>query len=149
MSMISAPNQVGSGVRPLAASERDAALRRVSRVRRWIFGGATALSAAIAALVSSVAPGHTLHGKSESAQPGATDAGGSGSAATQPRTQRTAAHFPALASPADLGLQAPSGAPQPAPSASQSSSAPAPAQAAPVPQPAPVPAPAPAVSGGS
>jgi hypothetical protein len=150
MSMISSPDQVGTGVRPLAATERDAALARISRVRRWMIAAAAALSAGIAALVSSVAPGHTLRHKSSEASPSsASGASGGRASASRPRGQAVRVRFPPLASPADLGLKAPSSAPAPAPSQAATAQQPKPAQSAPAPQPAPVSAPAPAVSGGS
>jgi hypothetical protein len=136
----------------LAALERDAALVRVSRTRRWMIGAAAAMSAGITALVSSVAPGHTLKKGTQARELTATRT-------TAPA--RAAARMPPLASPKDLGLQGPSSAPQAAqqaaPAASQASpaptqsSAPDPTQAAAsaAPTPAPAPAPAPAVSGGS
>jgi hypothetical protein len=166
MSMISASYQAAARRSPsLAALERDAALVRVSRVRRWMIAGAAALSAGFAALVSSLAPGHTLKPKSSSG--GTVSA--SSTASTAPA--KTYNRMPPLASPGDLGLQGPSSAPQ---SSSQGgggggaagaagggpggtnsqvtpdptqSAQPNPAQAAPAP--APQPAPAPAVSGGS
>ena len=61
VSMIGAEHR-GTGRRsqPLAQLERDAALQRVSRARRWLILAAGALSAAFAALVSAIAPGHSL-----------------------------------------------------------------------------------------
>jgi len=126
--------------RRLAQLDRDAALRRVGRVRGLTILGAGALTAALAGVVSAVAPGHTLRGKTAvAARPGATAAPGLRRASSTPRLPP-----PAVAS--QLGLQAPGSAPQ-APAA-----APAP-QAQPAPTPvAPQPA-APSsggvVSGGS
>lgn len=137
----------------LAVLERDAALHRVSRARRWMIAGATALSAGFAALVSSIAPGHTLHPKSR--VPGELHA--SRTAAPARRSDR----MPTLASPRDLGLQGPSSTPRSssAPSGSSAGSSQSSAQVAPdsqsvAPDPAqvasaPAPQPAPAVSGGS
>jgi peptidoglycan DL-endopeptidase CwlO len=151
VSMVSSEYRVGGRQRAsLAARERDAALVRVSRARRWMIGAAAALSAGITALVSSVAPGHTLKKGAQSRELTATRS-------TAPA--RTAARMPPLASPSDLGLQGPSSAPAAASGPSQSapdptqSAAPDNSQAAagsaPAPAPAPTPAPAPAVSGGS
>jgi hypothetical protein len=133
--------------RPLAQLQRDAALRRVSRVRRWTLAGAAGLTGGVTALVSAVAPGHSLGAKHRSlAGPVTTSA----ARTTHPK-------MPPLASAGALGLQGPSEAPQAAPAPQQSSPAPtqatptpAPAQSAPAPTPTPAPAqPAPAVSGGS
>jgi hypothetical protein len=155
VSMVSSDYR-GTGRRqaPLAALERDAALARVSRARRWVIAAVAALSAAITALVSSVAPGHTLRKKSAQARE---------LTATSPAmSTRTATRMPPLASPQDLGLQGPSSAPQAASGPSQSSpdptqsAAPQPTQQSAAsdnsqaaPAPAPAPAPAAAVSGGS
>ncbi len=132
--------------RVAAQNKRDAAFARLRRVRGASVLGAGALTAAVAAVVSAIAPGHTL-----------------GAAKTHPRTrivQRTQpsapalpTHLPALASPRQLGLQGPAGAPQSAPAAPQSApAAPQPAPATPTPQssaPAPSQQSSPAVSGGS
>ena len=138
--------------RALAQLQRDAALRRVSRVRRGVLIGAAGLTGAVAAVVSAVAPGRSLGAKSRSAAHVATKA------TSRPRT-KSHATMPPLASAGALGLQGPSEAPQPAPAPSQPSqpsapqpSAPQPSSpqpSAPQPQAAPTPAPAPPVSGGS
>jgi len=139
-----------------AALERDAALHRVSRTRRWLILAAGALSAAFAALVSAITPGHSLGAKAQ-AQTVATEASATTHAVAS--SNASAAKMPPLASPADLGLQGPSQAPQPSSDPNQVAQS----QAAPVPDPsqsaaavanpaavAPAPAPAPAVvSGGS
>jgi hypothetical protein len=105
----------------LAQLERDAALGRVARTRRWVSAGAAALTAGFAALVSSVAPGRTLSARGSVRAP-ATRA--SVVASTQ---------MPPLASPSSLGLQGPSQAPQ-----TDSTQAPAnQAQSAPAPSPTP------------
>lgn len=152
--MISASHQAAGRRSPsLAALERDAALLRVSHARRWMIAGAAALSAGFAALVSSIAPGHTLKSKSSSA----------GTATASRATAapvKTYNRMPPLASPGDLGLQGPRSAPQsasqPGPSGGSNSQVtadpsqsvqPNPPQAASAP--APRQAPAPAVSGGS
>lgn len=154
-------------VRSLAQLERDAALDRVGRTRRWVIIATAALTAAFAAVVSAVAPGRTL---AAHRQPGTATV--AATAARTPAPNVTSGRMPPLASPSSLGLQGPSQAPQPAPEQapapappqpspdpSQSASAPdpsqstpaqpGPAQSQPVPQPAPVAAPAPVVSGGS
>jgi hypothetical protein len=151
-----------------AQLERDAALDRVGRTRRWAMAGAAGLTAAFAALVSVVAPGRTLAARTR------------GGGATEARTatpSTSSAQMPPLASPAQLGLQSPEQPPQAAAAPSQPSSDPSqagsgtaqapsgpsqtgsnPSQAAPTPSagsdpsqaaPTPAPAPAPAVSGGS
>jgi len=127
----------------VAQLERDAALDRIGRTRRWVIAGAAGLTAAFAALVSAIAPGRTL----------AARAPGGGVAEARTSTQSASpAQMPPLASPSQLGLQGPDQPPQAASSPSQApsgqSQAPTqsdPSQAAP----APAPAPAPAVSGGS
>lgn len=129
--------------RVAAQNKRDAAFARLQRVRGASVLGAGALTAAVAAVVSAVAPGHTLGAKPHLRTRVA-------------RTSRRSAaalptRLPALASPSQLGLQGPASAPQSAPAAPQS------APAAPQPQSSPAqpaaPAPSqqssPAVSGGS
>jgi peptidoglycan DL-endopeptidase CwlO len=147
VSMVSAGSpRPGRRQASLAALERDAALQRVSRTRRWMIGAVAALSAGITALVSSVAPGHTLKKNANARE--LTTSG----TATQ---ARTATRMPPLATPSDLGLQGPSSPPHA--SSAPSASTPAPTQSAAPdnsrasapPAPAPSPAPAPAVSGGS
>lgn len=141
------PEHRGSEQRPrlLAQTERDAAIQRVSRVRRWVIGGATALTAAFAAIVSAVAPGHTLGPRSypriASSPGGSARAVGAGARASGPAT--AAARMPAPASPGELGLQTPSQAPQAAIGGPQASPDQSQAQAAPEPQPSPSTQPAP------
>ena len=155
MAMINAPHR-GDGRRgqSTAALQRDAALLRISRTRRWLIAAAAAGSAGVAALVSSVAPGHTLGSKSKAGSLRPAAAAGAGGASNAAVSNK----MPPLASPAALGLQGPSSAPQSSSDPSQSGgsaqstpdpsqAASDPAQAAPVPAPAPTPAPA--VSGGS
>jgi hypothetical protein len=81
-----------------ARLKRDAALRRVGRTRRWVIGSSAALTAGFAVLVAEVAPGHSA----------AASNAKSSSAVSQPA-------MPAVASPGELGLSAPSQAPQSAP----------------------------------
>jgi hypothetical protein len=127
--------------------QRDAALRRVSRARRATILGAGALTAALAGLVSAVAPGRTL------AKPTLTTR----ATATPGRAASVVARLPPLATPRQLGLQAPDSTPQSSPpAASQAPPAaaqPPPAAAqAPAPSPAPqeaAPTPSPASSSGS
>jgi hypothetical protein len=124
----------------LAQLERDAALERVSRTRRWVIAGAAALTAAFAALVSAIAPGRTLGAGAQAQTLEGTRASARAVTATQ---------MPPLASPADLGLQGPSQAPQAASSPSQQA-APGPTQQVTPSTSQPVPAAPPApVSGGS
>jgi hypothetical protein len=157
MAMINAPHR-GDGRRgqSTAALQRDAALLRISRTRRWLIAAAAAGSAGVAALVSSVAPGHTLGSKSKAGSLRATAGAGASSAAASGGAVSN--KMPPLASAAALGLQGPSSAPQsssdPSQSGGSAQSAPDPSQAASdpaqaAPVPAPAPAPAPAVSGGS
>jgi len=125
--------------RAAAQRDRDAALTRVSRVRRITIVGAGALTAALAAVVSAVAPGRSLGAKTPVHAP---------TVVVRQARARTI-RMPPLASPNQLGLQAPGAAPQAAPQtqtqAQTQASAP-PAQAQPQQQAAPQPAP---VSGGS
>lgn len=129
-------------VRSTAQFERDAAIHRVGWTRRAAIGAAAALTAAIAAVVSAIAPGRTL-GASRPLKTVAESA---------PAHRSTSVpRMPALASPSQLGLVAGS-APQP----DQAQQAPAqsppvqqpPVQQAPVQQ-APVQQAPPVVSGGS
>ena len=115
--------------------ERDEALGRVSRARRWLILAAAALSAGVAALVSAISPGHTLGAKAQAQTLGTASGTGSSSAAAQNTGSAT---MPPLASPGDLGLQGPGQNPQPGPDPSQSQQAsPDPSQsAAPQPDPA-------------
>ncbi len=78
--------------------ERDAALGRIARTRRWLIAGAAGLTAAFAALVSAVAPGHSL---------AARHASGTESGSTSP------GQLPPLANPSSLGLRGPSSPPEP------------------------------------
>jgi hypothetical protein len=113
-----------------ATLARDAALRRISRTRRWMLAGAAALTAGLAALASALLPGKSFGaGTTHHAQATASTS----SSATPP--------LPAPADGAQLGLTASGQAPQSAPAPS----APAPQPQAPAPQSA---APAPAASGG-
>jgi hypothetical protein len=116
----------GSGQRSksLAQLERDAALSRVGRARRWLIVAAAALTAGLAALVSAIAPGRTLGARAQVRVP-VTNGSVRSASATQ---------MPPLASPSTLGLRGPSVGPQAAPSQSgPSQAAPAPASAAPAP----------------
>jgi hypothetical protein len=135
-----------------AQRARDEALRRLKRVRGMTIVGAGALTAALAGLVSAVAPGRTLGARTKVAAAPRT-------ARPAPRRSSTRAlRMPPLASASQLGLQRPGAAPESAapggqgtaPSdqgtapSDQGSTAPS-QQAAPAPQPAPVaPAPQPA-----
>src|SRR5581483_290191 len=127
--------------RPMAQLQRDAALQRLSRVRRWTLIGAAGLTAGAAALVSAVAPGRSFGAKARPPVPNTT---------TTATTSTARPKMPPLASASQLGLQGPAEAPQAAPAPQSSPApapAPAPAQAAPTP--APAQSSAPPVSGGS
>jgi|GEM_PF-4693063 len=108
--------------RALAQLQRDGALARLSVARKWMLAAAAAIAAGLSALVSAVAPGHTLSSKT---RPRALT--------VTPRHKTVSPQMPPLASAAELGLQGPAQAPQPAP-------APTP-QVAPTPQAPPSPAP--------
>lgn len=131
----------------LARLERDAALARVGRTRRWAIAGAAALSAGFTAVASAAVPGRTIRPQ------------GAATALT-PAHAPASTRMPPLQSASALGLLAPSQAPQPAPDQSQAAppqpapeqsapqAAPAQSQAPPPPAPAPAPAAAPQGSGG-
>ena len=124
--------------RRLAALQRDAALTRISRVRRGLIVATAALTAGVAALVSAITPGRSSGAvRAASSSVAAVSSGAShGSSLT----------MPAPAGPSELGLQGPGQAPQAAPAPS---SAPPPDNSSSQAQPS---APAPsggAVSGGS
>jgi hypothetical protein len=150
VSMVGAEHR-GTGRRSqsIAQLERDAALQRVSRARRWLILAAGALSAAFAALVSAIAPGHSLNARAQTIAAGSASA--RGAHASRAASRASATTMPPLASPGDLGLQGPSSNPQPSSDPSQAVVQPDPSQsAAAVQNPAAVaPAPAPVVSGGS
>jgi hypothetical protein len=124
-----------------AALQRDAALARISRTRRWMLAGAAALTAALAGLASALVPGKSLGAKTRSASvaPRTT---------TKSSSSSVAPSLPPPAGASALGLQ---GSEQSSGSSGDSSSASSGSQAAapqPAPQPAPAPAPVPAPSGG-
>jgi hypothetical protein len=100
------------GERRLASLERDAALARVARVRRWAIVATAALSGGIAVLVSAVAPGRSG---------AATHAYSSAHSAS---ARSGTLQMPPPAGPGALGLQGPAQAP------SVAAPAPAPAPAA-------------------
>jgi hypothetical protein len=148
-----------SNYQRLAALERDAALARTSRVRRWAIAATAALTAGFAALVSVVAPGKSLGAKRTAASAARAHPAG-------PAPAPSPKAMPPLASPSQLGLQAGDQAPQADPAQSSpplAQSSPAPAQSSPPSQAsqppvqsAPAPAPTdpnagsgPVVSGGS
>jgi hypothetical protein len=90
--------------RAAAQRGREAAFARISRVRGATVIGAGALTAAIAGVVSAVAPGRTLGGKAP------TQSTVSASTTTRPHT--SALVMPPLENPGQLGLQGPSSPPQ-------------------------------------
>jgi F0F1-type ATP synthase membrane subunit c/vacuolar-type H+-ATPase subunit K len=108
-----------------AQRARDQALRRVLRVRRLTIIGAGALTAGLAGLVSAVAPGRSLGARTKVAAATRT-------AKPVRRPSTAGLRMPPLASPSQLGLQAPGAAPQPVAPSDQG--APAPQQSAPAPQ---------------
>jgi hypothetical protein len=82
--------------RASAALERDAALGRISRARRWLLAGAAALTAALAALASALLPGKSLGAKPHSTATASRPA----AHGSDPLTPR----LPPPAGPAALGL---------------------------------------------
>jgi hypothetical protein len=129
--------------RSLTSGDRDAALARVGRTRRWLLAGAAALTAGLAALASALVPGRSLASKHPTTTTGTT-----GPAKTP--TRKTEPALPPPASLTQLGLQAPSQAPQPAAPQADPSQQSAPAQPAAPAQPQPQPQPsAPSQSSGS
>lgn len=127
--------------------ERDAALKRLVRVRRGAIATAAALTAGVAAFVSAIAPGRSLG----SSTPGRTTAGttartAAGGAAASAATGTSSSQMPALEGPAALGLGG-SGQPQ-ATSPPQSQTIPAPSSPRPAAAPSDQNGP-PVVSGGS
>lgn len=115
----------GSQDRAYARGQRDAAISRVGRTRRWLIIGAAGLSAALAALASALTPGRSVAAKTPARTVAATSPAPSGSAANQP--------LPPEASPSSLGLQSPSQAPQSAPAQAPSQVSPDPSQVSPDP----------------
>ena len=119
-----------SGQRPrkqsVAQLERNAALQRVSRTRRFVIGGAAALSAGIAALVSAIAPGHSLGAKTALAGGTDTAAANATAVASTARASTSSKKMPPLAKPSDLGLAGPPSGPTPATQTPAGNSGPAP-----------------------
>ena len=105
--------------RSRAILDRDAALARVRRTRRWVIAGTAALTAGFAALVAALTPGRSLASKSPAATEVASASGGS---ATRVRSASSVPQLPPAANPDSLGLQGPSQPPQAASSPSQSQS---------------------------
>jgi hypothetical protein len=97
--------------RRLAALQRDAALTRLGRARRWLIAATAALTAGIAALVSAVTPGRS----------------GAATHVSSSRAVTSALQLPPAAGPGELGLQGPAQAPG---VAAPQTAAPAPAPAA-------------------
>jgi F0F1-type ATP synthase membrane subunit c/vacuolar-type H+-ATPase subunit K len=115
---------------PSAAQlQRDAALARLSRVRRGVIVAAAGLTAGIAALVSALAPGRSLGAPLSSS----TTVSGAGA-------QTAGRAMPPLATPSEPGLQSPGERPQAAPTNPQAR--------APVPDPSAAPAAGSGASGG-
>ncbi len=106
-----------SHLQRLAALERDAAVARAGRVRRWAIAGTAALTAGFAALVAAIAPGKSLGAKHVSTP-----------SRTPTASSSPSSPMPPLESPSQLGLQGPDQAPQAAPAPSAQ---PAPSQSAP------------------
>jgi hypothetical protein len=116
---------MGQRSQPLAQLERDAAIARISRTRRWLIVAAAALTAGFAALISAVAPGRSFAAHSAKA------------AASRARpvtaSARPTAKLPPLEGAQALGLGGPAQAPQAVtpPESSQSQAPPTQSQAPP------------------
>ena len=110
----------------VAQLERNAALQRVTRTRRFVIGGAAALSAGIAALVSAIAPGHSFGANKAVAAGAETSSGSANSAASTARASTSSKKMPPLAKPSDLGLAGPPSGPTPATQTPAGNSGPAP-----------------------
>ncbi len=102
------------GEQRLAALERDAALARVGRARRWLIAATAALIAGVAALVYAVTPGRSA---------AATHVYSSATAAA---SRSSGLQMPPPAGAGQLGLQGPAQVPNAAPP-QPVASAPAPA----------------------
>jgi hypothetical protein len=127
-----------------AQRARDEALRRIERVRGVTIFGAGALTAGLAGLVSAVAPGHSLGARTKVTAATRTARPAPG------RSSTAGLRMPPLASPSELGLQAPGAAPQAVAPSGQGATAPSqqPAPAPPPPAPVQPVAPQPAAPGG-
>ncbi|MGA2925290.1 MAG: hypothetical protein ABSG43_04745, partial [Solirubrobacteraceae bacterium] len=110
-----------------AALQRDAALARVGRTRRVLIGATAGLTAALAYFVSAVAPGRTLTSSHAATGEVASAASATTSGTAAPTGSaagaRASTTMPPLASPSQLGLQAPDQAPQAAAPSTPSASA--------------------------
>src|SRR5438270_9412843 len=82
--------------RAAAALQRDAALARIVRARRWLLAGAAALTAALAGLASALLPGKSLGAKPRAAAVTPT-------ASAKPGSSRAAPSLPPPAGAAALG----------------------------------------------
>jgi hypothetical protein len=97
------PPEPRRGSATSAALQRDAALNRISRTRRWLLVATAGLTALFAGVVASITP------KKVAARTPGAGLSAAGSRAARPRSK---AALPPLASAAALGLQAPGSAPQ-------------------------------------
>jgi hypothetical protein len=93
-----------SGQRSITSGDRDAALVRVSRTRRWLLAGAAGLTAGLAALASALVPGRSLASKNHAAATGQTT--------SKTPDRATEPPLPPPAGGTQLGLRAPDQAPQ-------------------------------------
>jgi len=92
-----------------AVLARDAGLRRVSLVTRWMIAGVLGMSGALALVAANAFHGHTI----SSTPASSTSQGSSGQ--TTPATTTPATTTPATTTPSSGGLQPPSQAPAPTP----------------------------------
>lgn len=106
-------------MRPLAASVRDAGLKRLSVVTRCVVAGAVVLTGGVSAFVAQAKPGHAKGRPASSAESRQGQAARMAPSASRPRPR---SHPRAVDPPAggtdsqtDPGLQPPARAPRPAP----------------------------------
>lgn len=163
-------------MRSSITNSRDAALRRLARINRWLIAGSVALTAVLSEVAAQAFPGRSTTAAKSKAKPSAHHASQpAGGASTSPGSLQPPAHAPSAG--AEVQPESPSGsqaatppetshesapaqeaapAPEAAPAEQTHESAPAPHESAPAPEPAPAHESAPAqepsapvVSGGS
>ena len=157
-------------MRSSITNSRDAALRRLARINRWLIAGSVALTAVLSEVAAQAFPGRSTTAAKSKAKPSAHHASQpAGGASTSAGSLQPPAHAPSAG--AEVQPESPSGsqaatppetshesapAQEAAPAEQTHESAPAPHESAPAPEPAPARESAPAqepsapvVSGGS